>query len=256
LSYPAIHLKNDCVNRGDCVKSVQRDEGSGALLPIIPSMGELILLSERLADRSRPNGEVPRFFFALDDPISYLSAERVERALGPIEWVPVLGAFSERDGGESVEERERHARERLALAEREAAALELPIVEPHRFPMDSRKAARAATFAADEGVGAAFAVALLRLAFCGGFDIGSMPVIEEAAAVAGLTSSEAVTAANDRRFDLRIDATSRGLPMRGVKSAPAINIGATWFQGTNAVYAAVAFSAAQGLMDAPQLPAG
>src|ERR1700679_4044330 len=218
-------------------------------------MGELIHLSERLADRSRPNGDVPRFFFALDDPISYLSAERVERALGPIEWVPVLGAFSERDGGDSVEGRERHARERLALAEREAAALELPIVEPHRFPMDSRKAARAATFAADEGVGASFAVALLRLAFCGGFDIGSMPVIEEAAAVAGLTVADAVAAASDRSLDLRIDATSRGLPMRGVKSPPAINIATTWFEGPNAVYAAVAYSAAQGLIEAPQLPA-
>jgi 2-hydroxychromene-2-carboxylate isomerase len=219
-------------------------------------MGDLIYLSERRADRSRPAGEVPRFFFALDDPISYLSAERIERALGLIEWVPVLGPFSGTDGSASDEERERHARERLALAEREAAALELPIVEPHRFPMDSRKAARAATFAADAGVGAAFAVALLRLAFCGGFDIASTPVIKEAAAVASLTAAEVMAAVNDRSLDQRIDATSRGLRMRGVRSVPAINIGATWFEGTNAVYAAAAFSAAQGLMEAPQLPAG
>jgi 2-hydroxychromene-2-carboxylate isomerase len=218
-------------------------------------MGELIYLSERLADRSRPRGELARFFFALDDPISYLTAERVERALGPIEWVPVLGPLSERDGTESAEERELRARARLAFAEREAAALELPIVEPHRFPMDSRKAARAATFAADEGAGAAFAVALLRLAFCGGFDIGSTPVIEEAAAVAGLTIADAVAAASDRSLDLRIDATSRGLPMRGVKSPPAINIGTTWFEGPSAVFAAMSFSAAQGLMETPQLPA-
>lgn len=218
-------------------------------------MGELIQLSERLADRSRPSNEPARFFFALDDPISYLAAERVERALGPIEWVPVLGPLSERNGADSADERELRARERLTLADREAAALELPIVEPHRFPMDSRKAARAATFAADEGAGAAFAIALLRLAFCGGFDIGSVPVIEEAAAVAGLTVADAVAAASDRSLDLRIDATSRGLPMRGVKSPPAINIATTWFEGPNAVYAAVAYSAAQGLIEAPQLPA-
>ena len=187
--------------------------------------------------------------------MSYLAAERVERALGPIEWVPVLGPLSERNDADSADERELRARERLTLADREAAALELPIVEPHRFPMDSRKAARAATFAADEGAGAAFAIALLRLAFCGGFDIGSVPVIEEAAAVAGLTVADAVAAARDRSLDLRIDATSRGLPMRGVKSPPAINVGTSWFEGPNAVYAAVAFSAAQGLMEAPQLPA-
>ncbi|HWD69060.1 MAG TPA: hypothetical protein VG293_02630 [Solirubrobacteraceae bacterium] len=218
-------------------------------------MGELIQLSERLADRSRTSGAEPCFFFALDDPISYLVAERVERALGPIDWVPVLGPFSERRGEVSAEERERRAREQLARAEHDALALDLPIVEPHRFPMDSRKAARAATFAADEGAGAAFAVALLRLGFCGGFDIGSMPVIEEAAAVAGLTTADAVAAARDQRYDLRIDATSRGLGFRGVQSPPAISIGMNWFEGSGAVFAAASFGAAQGATAAPQLPA-
>ena len=219
-------------------------------------MGVLIHLSERMADRSRPRGELARFFFAPGDPISYLAAERVERALGPIEWVPVLGPLSERGRTGSPRERELRARERLVLAEREAAALELPIVEPHRFPMDSRRAARAAAFAADEGVGSAFAIALMRLAFCGGFDIGSVLVIEEAAAVAGLTTGDAVAAASDESLDLRLDATSRGLVTRGVKVPPAICVGTTWFQGSSAVIAAVSFSAAQGLMDAPRLPAG
>lgn len=221
-------------------------------------MGDLIQLSERMADRSRRNGGPARFFFALDDPISYLTAERVERALGPIEWVPVLGPLSERAGTGSPAERELRARERLLFAEREAETLELPLVEPHRFPMDSRTAARAATFAADEGVGAAFAVALLRLGFCGGFDIGSGPVIQEAAAVAGLTTADAVAAAADRRLDARLDATSRGLIARGVQSPPAISVGTSWFQGPTAVIAAASFSAAQGLgdADAPLLPAG
>jgi 2-hydroxychromene-2-carboxylate isomerase len=219
-------------------------------------MGDLIQLSERIADRSRPSGEFARFFFALNDPLSYLAAERVERALGPIEWIPVLRSVSDRTVKASVEERQQHARERMALAEREAAALELPLVEPHRFPMDSRKAARAAAFATDEGNGATFSLALLRLAFCGGFDIGSMPVIGEAAAVAGLNPDAAIAAANDRRLDLALDATSRGLPLRGVKSPPAISVGTHWFDGPNAVIAALAFSAAHGLMDAPLLPAG
>lgn len=216
-------------------------------------MGDLIQLSERLADRSRPSGAEARFFFALDDPISYLVAERVERALGPIGWVPVLGPLSERNAEVSAQERELHARERLERAEHDALALDLPIVEPHRFPMDSRTAARAATFAADEGAGAAFAVALLRLGFCGGFDIGSVPVIEEAAAVAGLTTADAVAAAGDQRYDLRIDATSRGLRARGVQSPPAIAVGTTWFEGSTAVFAAASFSATQGLIDAPRV---
>lgn len=229
-------------------------EGSARQLPITVGMGELIYLSERMADRSRPAGELVRFFFALDDPISYLTAERVERALGPIEWVPVLGPLSERTRTTSARERELLARKRMLMAERRAAALEMPLVEPHRFPMDSRTAARAAAFASDAGTGPAFALALMRLGFCGGFDIGSMPVIEEAAAGAGLDPADAVAAAADQRLDLRLDATSRGLAAQGIASPPAISVGATWFDGNDAVIAAASFSALQGMMDAPRLP--
>jgi len=237
-----------------CVETVMGYEGSAVFLPIFPSMGDLIQLSERIADRSRPNGELARFFVALGDPCSYLAAERVERALGPIEWVPVLGPLSELGGPDAEAERHLFAAQRMVLAEREAAALELPLVEPQRFPMDARTAARAATYAADAGCGAAFSLALMRLAFCGGFDISSVPVIEEAAAVAGLSSARVVKAANDARFDLRLDATSRGLRMRGIKSPPAISVGTHWFDGPNVVIAALAFSAAHGLMDEPLLP--
>jgi 2-hydroxychromene-2-carboxylate isomerase len=207
-------------------------------------VGDIIFLSERMADRSRPAPDAARFFFALDCPLSYLTAERVERALGEVEWVPVLGA-----------ERESHARDRMRLAELEAQILQLPLVEPHRFPMDSRKAARAAAFAADAGVGSTFALAVARLAFCGGFDISSDNVIEEAAAVAGLNPAAAVSAARDARLDLRLDATSRGLRARGIVSPPAINIADSWFDGTDCVLAAVAFSAARARAQTPRLPA-
>jgi 2-hydroxychromene-2-carboxylate isomerase len=206
-----------------------------------------------MADRSRSSSDLARFFFALDDPISYLTAERIERALGPIEWIPVLGPLSESAGPASSAEREQRARDRMRLAEREADVQQVPLVEPHRFPMDSRTAARAAAFAAEEGAGAAFGLALMRLAFCGGFDIGSFPVIEEAAAVAGLSPAEAVAAARDRRLDLQLDATSRGLRARGIISPPAISIGESWFDGRDAVIAAVSFSAARRL-GTPRIP--
>jgi 2-hydroxychromene-2-carboxylate isomerase len=234
-------------------------------------VGDIIFLSERMADRSRPSPDAARFFFALDCPLSYLTAERVERALGEVEWVPVLGPLSasgslsvlaplsehgsERDGLAACAEREAHARDRMRLAEREAQILQLPLVEPHRFPMDSRKAARAAAFAADAGVGSTFALAVARLAFCGGFDISSDNVIEEAAAVAGLNPAEAVMAAHDARLDLRLDATSRGLRARGIVSPPAINIAESWFDGTDCVMAAVLFSAARARAQTPGLPA-
>ncbi|HEX3804044.1 MAG TPA: DsbA family protein [Solirubrobacteraceae bacterium] len=218
-------------------------------------MGVIIFLSERMADRSRPTSDRARFFFALDCPLSYLMAERVERALGEIEWVPVLGPLSEPDGLATCADRVSRAQDSLRLAEHEAQILQLPLVEPHPFPLDSRKASRAAAFAADAGAGAGFALAVARLAFCGGFDIARDNVIEEAAAVAGLDPAAAVAAARNARYDQRLDATSRGLHARGIVSPPAISIGTSWFEGPDAVISAVSFSAARARLGAPGTPA-
>src|SRR5689334_21165470 len=55
-------------------------------------MGQLILLSDQFADRARPGAQAhPVFFFDLACPFSYLAAERVERLLGEVSWVPVAG---------------------------------------------------------------------------------------------------------------------------------------------------------------------
>jgi 2-hydroxychromene-2-carboxylate isomerase len=60
---------------------------------------------------------------------------------------------------------------------------------------------RVATFAAERGAGAAFAIAAGRLAFCGGFDIEDRAIIADAAAAAGLDVDEALAAAVDARRD-------------------------------------------------------
>ncbi len=220
-------------------------------------MGDLVSLSTWKADRSRPHRDGARFFFALDCPLSYLAAERVERTLGTIEWVPVIGPLSEplEAGSTTSGDRVQRAGERMQMAEREAELLEIPIVRPHRLPMDSRRAARATLFASDAGAGPGFALAVARLAFCGGFDVASETVIEEAAAGAGLDPRQALAAANDERFDLRLDATSRGLRARGVPSPPAINLGRSWFVGPDAVCAAATFSGFRANSEAPPAPA-
>lgn len=53
-------------------------------------MGQVIHISERLADHSRPSCGGAAFFFALGSPQSYLAGERVERALGEVGWEPLL----------------------------------------------------------------------------------------------------------------------------------------------------------------------
>lgn len=205
-------------------------------------MGELILLSRVLEDRSRPVRGRAAFFVALDCPLSYLAAERVERALGEIDWVPVLTPGSDSNPFTVESERVAGAQARMALAEQQARALDLPLVEPHRYPFQARPLARAAAHAAAHGFGAKFTLAALRLAFCGGYDLSDVDVIGEAAAVAGLGVGEAVTAAGELRYDLSLEATSRGLFGRGV-SAPAIRIGKHWFQGADSVTGASTFRA-------------
>jgi len=198
-------------------------------------MGELIVLSEVLQDRSRPVHGSAAFFFALDCPLSYLAAERVERALGEIDWIPVLtGQSSDESTPAADPERVRNAQERLVLAEQEARTLKLPLVEPHHYPFDARQVSRAAVHAAEHGVGARFALAAMRLAFCGGFDLSNPDVIGEAAEVAGLPATEAIVAAGTPRHDNRLEATSRGLASRGV-GAPAIRIGKRWCHGVDVI---------------------
>jgi 2-hydroxychromene-2-carboxylate isomerase len=213
-------------------------------------MGELVFLSQVMEDRSRPARGPAAFFFALDCPLCYLAAERVERALGEIDWIPVLTFPS--DGGLSASDsgRVRGAREALLLAEQEARALRLPLVEPHDYPFDARPISRAAAHAAELGVGAKFALAAMRLAFCGGYDLSDPEVIGEAAEVTGLRGGEAVAAAGATRYDERLEATSRGLASRGVR-APAIRIGKRWFQGVDAVTGASMF---EGIVQRLPLP--
>lgn len=190
-------------------------------------VGELIFFSERAADRSRPSAGGDAFFFTLDCPISYVVGERVERVLGQLEWIPVLGPLAEPGLAGSADARRKAAAQRFELAMDAAAKLHLPLVEPRAFPTDVRDAARVAAFASDCGRGAAFARAAARLAFCGGFDLARRNVLAEAAAAAGLPPEEALAVAHDPTYDLRIDATGRGLGLRGVASRPRFGSRAT-----------------------------
>src|ERR1700759_999526 len=57
------------------------------------AMGQVIYLNERRSERSRAHVVTqPLFFFDVSCPLSYLTAERIERKLGEVEWVPVDGA--------------------------------------------------------------------------------------------------------------------------------------------------------------------
>jgi 2-hydroxychromene-2-carboxylate isomerase len=189
-------------------------------------MGEVIELKDQLADRSRPRGSShAAFFYDLSCPFSYLVAERVERALGEVEWFPAPAVGIAGGGRSSRLEATR------ALAEREAQAARLPLVWPDSFPANPRHALRAAAYAAENGRGAAFALAASRLAFCGGFDLEDPEVLSVAAGAAGLPVEGCLLAARDVSRDGSLWATARGLRARGVTRLPAVRLGRRWFQG-------------------------
>ncbi len=188
-------------------------------------MGELIVLTERLADRSRRAGwRRSAFFFDLAYPFSYLVAERVERELGEVDWVPAPMLESGAPTGG-----------RWVAAERRARALRLPLVWPERRDAPAPGTLRAALYAAEVGAAARFALAAGRLRFCGGFELDDPETLAEAAAAAGLDLDRCLAAARDATRDGILHATARGLRRRGVSEAPALAIGGQLFHGADAL---------------------
>jgi 2-hydroxychromene-2-carboxylate isomerase len=213
-------------------------------------MGELIVLAERLAGRSRAvAGGRPAFFFDLACPYSYLAAERVERALGEVDWIPAAAVSLQ---GEQAGVLSPPLRRN---AELRAAELRLPLVWPERLRASVPTALRAAAYAAELGAGAAFALAASRLAFCGGFDLEDPETLAEAAAAAGIALAECIFAGGDPGRDAGLHATARGLAARGIRRLPVVSIGHRWFAGERSIGEASATMAILG--DAgPLAPAG
>jgi 2-hydroxychromene-2-carboxylate isomerase len=198
----------------------------GVLLRCCEYMGEVIELKDQLADRSRPRGgSRAAFFFDVACPFSYLAAERIERVLGEVEWIPAPAVGL--DGGAGWARLEA----RRALAERQALAARLPLVWPDQFPTNTRHALRAAAYAAENGAGGSFALAATRMAFCGGFDLEDPEILGVAAGAAGLPLEGCLSAARDPSRDVSLWATARGLHARGVRRLPAIRLGSRWFEG-------------------------
>lgn len=209
-------------------------------------MGELIVLAEHRADRSRPTRSArAAFFFDLGDPFSYLAAEQVERTLGDVEWIPTAGTLLRHDGEWSRPTAIQAHAETLAVAQR------LPLVWPEQFPAETPAALRAAAYAAEIGAGSRFALAASRLAFCGGFNLEDPEILAEAAAAAGLGLKDCFVAAGDLARDGVLHATARGLLHHGVTRLPAIRCGKSWFSGDEALTAAAALLRTRAVYDNP-----
>ncbi len=203
-------------------------------------MGDLIVLKDWHRERTRAlAGTLPAFFFDPMCPFSYLAAERVERMLGEVHWVPTAAASLHAPGPplqvplHDALERDPLEQTRIVMAraEHQALVLRLPLVWPDRFPAGSPAALRAAAYAAEADAGARFALAAARLAFCGGFDLEDRSVLADAAKAAELDVDEALAAASNPALDGPIHSTARGLRAHGVRSLPVIRVGRRLISG-------------------------
>jgi 2-hydroxychromene-2-carboxylate isomerase len=188
--------------------------------------------------RSAPRPAGPAFFFDLGCPFSYLAAERIERALGAVEWVPVPA--SALPDGAALLEPAALDKARVA-AELQAAELRLPLIWPATYPASVPWALRAAAYAAEIGAGSSFALAAARMAFCGGYNLEDPRVLAEVAAASGVAIEACRAAAVDSRRDQGLYATANGLRMHGVRGLPTIWL-AGRFRAAEAVLAELALA--------------
>ena len=203
-------------------------------------MGDVIdlqLLRNRRAQGAARESSV--YYFDVCCPMSYLASERVERALGQVEWIAVdasatVDSGSELSCGLGASELD-HTR---AQAELHARTLRLPLVWPERFSEGGSRARRAASFACELGAGAPFALAAGRLAYCGGFDLDDPETLAEAAAASGVPLTACLEAAGESWRDDELREVGRALWAQGVRELPAVALGEHWFGGVTGLMAA------------------
>ena len=205
-------------------------------------MGDVIRLAERRAARRFQAGHkgAPsrvEFYFDLCCPFSYLASERVERVFDDVLWTPA--STSALSCGMAATDDESVEATRM-LAERRAAELRLPLIWPERHPGEVPAAMRAASYAAEHGRGAAFALAAGRLAFCGGFDLEDPEILAEATAAAGIGMDGLLEAVGELARDGAIESSGRRLLAAGADRLPALRVGRALFSGEQRVPEAAA----------------
>jgi 2-hydroxychromene-2-carboxylate isomerase len=168
----------------------------------------------------------PVFFYDLASPGCYLAAERVMSALPVVpEWEPVLAA---RIGAGWPEP------DRSDLVRRAIEAELQPLRWPAAWPLDSELAMLAATYAKRVGRAVAFSLAAFRQVFAGGRDLGEGTVLL-AAAACEMHPTALLKGITLRSVTTGLDEAGKRAVAAGVKTLPAIQVGAGLFEGDRAV---------------------
>lgn len=177
------------------------------------------------------------FFYDLGDPQCYLAAERIAAAFLPVvpEWEPVAGAELGLTADWNRESIERGVRE-----------LELqPLRWPEPWPMDTRLAALAGTYAKRIGRAVAFSLAAFRQAFAGGRQLDEDTVLI-AGAACEIHPSALLKGIATRATAQALAAAGARARQAGVDALPALQVGKELFSGEGALAGAAAALAEAG----------
>ncbi len=215
-------------------------------------MGQVIDLSLHRARRAaahRPApGPVPAShhgerepvtcFFDPASPFTHLALERVERLLPEARWQPV-------DAGPAV-----LGDDLRAQAEIRATQLGLRLVWPEHVS-ELEPSRRVALAACLSGHGAAYAIALGRLTFSGGFDPGELTTLLEAGTAAGMDPGTVCRAALDEALDVALAGTCALAGELRADELPALSVGGRMFAGEQQLPAALAYARSSGAVASP-----
>jgi 2-hydroxychromene-2-carboxylate isomerase len=176
--------------------------------------------------------EQPTFYYDLGSPECYLAAERILAELPVVpEWEPVLA----RDLAETVPPAD------LARLRQMIDELGLqPLRWPESWPMDTRTAMLAATYAKRVGRAVAFSLAAFRQAFAGGRDLADENTVLIAAAACEMHPTALLKGISLRSVVGALELAGARANAAGVRVVPAIQVGDRVFQGDRAIELAAA----------------
>ncbi len=168
----------------------------------------------------------PTLYYDLGSPYAYLASERAAAVLGAeprLEPILVGGIFALRGHGSWAHTPERGAR--TEEVEERARRYGLPPLRwPPGWPNNTLAAMRAATWAAREGAGRAFAAEGFRRAFAAGEDLSRIEVLAEVAEAAGLPGEGLAEAIGDPAVKDALRAATDAAWARGVVGVPCIEV--------------------------------
>jgi 2-hydroxychromene-2-carboxylate isomerase len=184
------------------------------------------------ASERSPELEQPTFYYDLGSPACYLLAERIMSELPIVpEWEPVLSS-------DVAEAGPRPDLERLARLIDEHGLQ--PLRWPESWPMDTRTAMLAATYAKRVGRAVAFSLAAFRQAFAGGRDLADERTVLIAAAACEMHPTALLKGISMRSVARALQLAGARASSAGARSLPAIGVGERMFEGPRAIELAAA----------------